>query len=54
MNLSGLITWIIGIVLAASAVGNLDSLQRGIWMAQAKIVYESRTSTWGSPSLFSR
>lgn len=52
MNLDKLFTWIIGIVIAFAAAGKLDVLQNWIWRAQAKVVYESRTSTWGSPRIF--
>ena len=44
--------WIVVIVMAYAASGHLDTLQRWIWKAQAKVVYESRTSTWGSPRFF--
>lgn len=53
MNLDKLFLWIISIVIAFAACGRLDILQRWIWRAQAKVVYESRTSTWGSPRYFS-
>lgn len=52
MNLEKLITWIAGIVIAFSAAGKLDVLQAWIWRAQAKVVYESRSSNWGSPRFF--
>ncbi|MCM2280257.1 MAG: hypothetical protein NDI61_00265 [Bdellovibrionaceae bacterium] len=52
MNLDKLFSWIIGVVIAVAACGQLDTLQRWIWRAQAKVVYESRTSTWGSPRFF--
>ena len=52
MNLDRLMTWILGIVVAAAAVGQLDRLQKWIWQAEAKVIYESRTSTWGSPRFF--
>lgn len=50
MNLDRLFSWIIGVVIAFAACGQLDTLQRWIWRAQAQLVYESRTSTWGSGS----
>lgn len=53
MNLDKLFTWIIGTVIAFAACGQLETLQRWVWRAQAKVVYESRTSTWGSPRFFS-
>ncbi len=52
MNLDKLFTWIAGIVIAFSITGKLDVLQAWIWRAQAKVVYQSRTSTWGSPRFF--
>ncbi len=52
MNLEKLFTWIIGVVIAYAATGNLDTLQAWVWRAQAKVIYESRTSTWGSPRFF--
>lgn len=52
MNLEKLFTWIIGVVIAFAATGQLDVLQAWVWRAQAKVIYESRTSTWGSPRFF--
>lgn len=52
MNLDKLFSWIAGIVIAFAVVGKLDVLQMWIWRAQARVVYESRTSTWGSPRFF--
>lgn len=52
MNLEKLMTWIVGVVIAFSAAGKIDVLQTWIWRAQAKAVYASRTSTWGSPRFF--
>lgn len=52
MNLDKLISWTIGAVLAFAAYGQLDTLQLWIWRAQARIIYESRSSTWGSPRFF--
>lgn len=49
MNFDKVLTWIAGIVLAATATGQLPKLQLMIWKAQAKVIRESRTSTWGSP-----
>lgn len=53
MNLDKLFTWIAGIVIAFAVMGKIDVLQAWIWRAQAKVVYQSRTSTWGSPRFFS-
>ena len=52
MNLDNLIGIAVSIVISAAAVGRLDSLQRWIWIAQAKVAYESRASNWGSPKFF--
>lgn len=52
MNLEKLFSWIAGIVIAFAVMGKIDVLQAWIWKAQAKLVYESRTSTWGSPRFF--
>ena len=47
MNLDKLFAWVIGIVIAFAATGKLDVLQTWVWQAQAKVIYESRSSTWG-------
>jgi hypothetical protein len=52
MSFDKLYAWAIGVVLAFSAIGQLDALQSWIWKAQARVLYESRTSTWGSPRFF--
>ncbi len=52
MNLEKLFIWITGIVLAYASTGQLDTLQAWIWNAQAKVIYESRSSQWGSPRFF--
>lgn len=49
MNLGNLFTWITGVVLAMALTGNLDGLHRWVIKSQAKLVYESRASNWGSP-----
>lgn len=54
MNLDKLITIAAGAVLAFSLTMNLDKIQTLIWRAQAKLIYESRTETWGSPRFFPR
>lgn len=54
MNLDKLFSWIAGVVIAFAVIGKLDVLQTWIWRAQAKVVYQSRTSTWGSPRFFSQ
>ncbi len=52
MNFDKLFSWIVPIVIAAAITGNIDSLQRWIWRAQAKTIVASRTSNWGSPRFF--
>jgi hypothetical protein len=52
MNLDRLIEWAVGIVLVFALTGHIDDLQRWIWRAQAKVIYESRSSNWGSPNFW--
>lgn len=52
MKFDKLFTWIIGIVAAYAISGNLDVFQRWVIHAGAKLIYESRTETWGSPRIF--
>lgn len=52
MNLDKLITIFVGVVIALSVTMNLDKIQTAIWRTQAKLIYESRTETWGSPRFF--
>lgn len=49
MSLGNLIFWSASVITALAGVHNIDSIQRAIWKAQARIIYESRTETWGSP-----
>lgn len=42
----------ITIVLAAALAGNLDKFTKWVYLARAKLLYESRTETWGSPDFF--
>ena len=49
MKFDNLIKWATGVVLVAALTGHLGDLQLWVWKAQAKLLYESRTSTWGSP-----
>lgn len=53
MNLDKLFAWVVAVVIAFAATGQLETLQTWVWHAQAKIIHESRTSTWGSPRFFS-
>lgn len=54
MNFTDLLKWATGIVIGWSAIHNIDSIRHEILKAQAKLIYESRTTTWGSPRFFSR
>jgi hypothetical protein len=49
MNLDRISSWAAAIVLAFATVGRLSAFQNWIWKAQARVIHESRTSTWGSP-----
>ena len=46
MNFDKLTNFAITIVLAAALAGNLDSFTKWVYVARAKLLYESRTSTW--------
>lgn len=52
MNLDKLFAWAVGIVIAFALTGQLDTLQAWIWKSQARVIYESRSSSWGSPRFF--
>lgn len=52
MNFDKLTDFAITIVLAVALAGNLDSFTKWVYVARAKLLYESRTSTWGSPDCF--
>lgn len=52
MNLDKLFAWTIAVAFAFAVSGRLDVLQNWVWRAQAKVIYESRASTWGSPRFF--
>ncbi len=54
MNLDKLTSFAISVVLVAALMGNLDSLQMWVIKAQAKLLYESRASAWGSPVIFKK
>ena len=49
MNLTNLILWSLGVIIAWAGAHNIDSIQRTILKAQAQLIYKSRTETWGSP-----
>lgn len=52
MNFDKIIPLIAAVVIAAAAAGKLDALTLWVYKAQAKLVYESRSSAWGSPRFF--
>lgn len=52
MNLEKLFDWVIIVVIGFATVGKLDTLTNWIYREQAKLVYASRASNWGSPSIF--
>lgn len=54
MNLDKLMVISAGIVATLLLSMSLQELQVLMWRAQAKIIYESRTETWGSPRFFLR
>ncbi|NCN40844.1 hypothetical protein GW916_06285 [bacterium] len=54
MNLEKLVLWAIGVVMAFALSGHLSDLQMWVWKAQARVMYESRASNWGSPRFFGR
>lgn len=49
MSLTNLIGWSVGIIMALSGIHNIDTIQRAVWKGQDRLIYESRTETWGSP-----
>ncbi len=49
MNFEPIIKFATGVVVAAAIAGNLDILNRWVYVATAKLLWESRTATWGSP-----
>lgn len=51
MNLSNLILWSASVIIGWAGVEHIDDIQRSILKAQARLLYESRTETWGSPKL---
>lgn len=52
MSFDKLTDFAITIVLAAALAGNLDSFTKWVYVARAKLLYESRTETWGRPNFF--
>lgn len=52
MNFDKLTDFAITVALAAALAGNFDSFTKRVYVARAKLLYESRTETWGSPLFF--
>lgn len=52
MNLDKLMAWVVAVVLLYATTGNIDQLQKWVWKSQAKAIYDSRSSNWGSPRFF--
>lgn len=52
MNLDKLTDFAMGVVIVAALTGTLPIFNKWIHLQMAKILYESRTSTWGSPVFF--
>lgn len=52
MNLDKLVLLAVSAVLVLLATHRIDEIQSWVWRAQAKLIYESRTETWGSPRFF--
>lgn len=53
MNFDKALPWILAIVVSAAAAGRLNELQAWIWRAEARVIFENRASSWGSPRFFS-
>ena len=49
MNFEPIVKFATGIVIAAAIAGNLGTLNRWVYVATAKLLWESRTATWGRP-----
>lgn len=52
MNLDKLFEWVIVVVIGFALTDNLYRFTLWVYHAQAKIIYESRASAWGNPSIF--
>ncbi len=49
MSLDKISSFAITVVIMAAMAGNLDRLNHWVQVATAKVLWESRTSAWGSP-----
>lgn len=52
MNLSNLIFWAVTMITGLLGAFNIDAIQIAVMRTQAKLLYESRTETWGTPNMF--
>lgn len=52
MNLDKLTDFAIKVVILAALSGHLLKMTQWVQMQTAKVLWESRTSTWGSPLFF--
>lgn len=52
MNLDKLTDFAIGVVIAAALSGNLPEFTKWVQIQTAKILWQSRSSNWGSPLFF--
>ena len=52
MNFDKLTDFAITVIITAALLGNLDSVTKWVYVQRAKLLYESRTSAWGSPQFF--
>ncbi len=52
MNLGKLTDFAITVVFAVAVAGYLPGFNRWVYLQTAKLLYTSRTSSWGSPRFF--
>lgn len=52
MNFTNLIFWSITIITGLIGTYKIDSIQKAITRARVRLIYESRTETWGSPRFY--
>lgn len=52
MNLDKLTDFAIAVIIVAALTGNLPAFNKWVQVQTAKVLYASRTSTWGSPVFF--
>lgn len=51
MNFTSLIFWSVTIVTGLVGTYRIDVVQKAILTAQVKLIYLSRTDTWGTPKV---